>query len=104
PPGRRSSVVEQLIRNQQVVGSIPTAGSTKNPINTKNILRYCNLIPVGGEGALPPMPRVNSPFMRWNASMLTVPSEPPENDIQKVFPSALIHFGTIEYHSPGLVP
>ena len=30
PPGRRSSVVEQLIRNQQVVGSIPTAGSTKS--------------------------------------------------------------------------
>ena len=27
---RRSSAVEQLIRNQQVVGSIPTAGSTKS--------------------------------------------------------------------------
>jgi hypothetical protein len=27
---RRSSVVEQLIRNQQVVGSIPTAGSMKS--------------------------------------------------------------------------
>lgn len=26
---RRSSVVEQLTRNQQAVGSIPTAGSTK---------------------------------------------------------------------------
>jgi hypothetical protein len=28
---RRSSVVEQLIRNQQVGGSIPLAGSIQNP-------------------------------------------------------------------------
>ncbi len=29
-PGRRSSKVEQLIRNQQVVGSIPIVGSLNN--------------------------------------------------------------------------
>jgi hypothetical protein len=29
--GRRSSTVEQLIRNQQVAGSIPAVGSTFSP-------------------------------------------------------------------------
>ncbi len=33
PRGRRSSAVEQLIRNQQVVGSIPTAGSRTGTID-----------------------------------------------------------------------
>src|SRR5262249_35493685 len=30
-PGRRSSVVEQLIRNQQVIGSNPIVGSNSSP-------------------------------------------------------------------------
>lgn len=38
--GRRSSVAEQLIRNQQVVGSTPTAGSTSRSIAFWTITRH----------------------------------------------------------------
>ena len=44
-PGRRSSAVEQLIRNQQVLGSIPSAGSS---LSARVFSHGCTLIDTFG--------------------------------------------------------